>query len=115
MSWTRATWFFWHRPLSPLARSAIGSPAVRRQKWRTLFLRRSGNQFLEARIFAQWLKHRIQPEQCRSERRVRGQRRLARDRKQPFSCGYGAIGITGRGRHPRQEVAPPRTRPREFV
>src|SRR5882724_819199 len=31
-----------------------------------------GNQFLETLVFALWLKHWIQPDQRRSERRVRG-------------------------------------------
>ena len=34
---------------------------------RTLFWRGRGNQFLEARIVAQWIKHWIQPEQRRVE------------------------------------------------
>jgi len=55
---------------------------IRRAVVRTLFCRGSGNQFLEARIVAQWIKHRIQPEQRGSERRVCGQRRFVRDRKQ---------------------------------
>src|SRR5438128_9334677 len=49
---------------------------------RSLFLRGGGNQFLEARIFAEWIKHWIHPEQRRSDRRGCGQRRLIRDRKQ---------------------------------
>jgi hypothetical protein len=33
-----------------------------------LFQRGGGNQFLKTRIVPQWLKHWIQPEQCRSKR-----------------------------------------------
>ena len=48
----------------------------------SLFWRGGGNQFFEARIVAQWLKHWIESEQCRSERRVCRQRSFVRDRKQ---------------------------------
>src|SRR5437016_2338411 len=58
--------------------------AARRRPWRTLFWRGGANEPLEARIFAQWLEHRVQPEQRRSERRVRGKRRFVWDRKQLF-------------------------------
>jgi len=44
--------------------------------WRNPFWRGQSNQFLEARIFAQWVEHWIQSEQRRSEWRVRCQSRL---------------------------------------
>src|SRR5437762_5664190 len=40
-----------------------------------------GNQFLEPRVFAQWFKHWIEPQQGRSERRVCRQRPFIWDRK----------------------------------
>jgi hypothetical protein len=49
----------------------IGGATARQQPWPTLFLHRGGNQFLETRILAQWFKHWFEPEQRRSERRVR--------------------------------------------
>jgi hypothetical protein len=62
-----------------------GATAASSRPWRTLFCRGRGNQFLEARIFAQWLKHRIQPEQRRSERRVCGQGRASYGIERSFS------------------------------
>src|SRR5262249_23659517 len=50
--------------------------------WQTLFWRGGRNQFLKARILAEWLKHWIEAEQRRSERRICGQRGFVRDRKQ---------------------------------
>jgi len=47
-----------------------------------LFWQGGGDEFLEARIVAQWIEHWIEPEQRRSERRICGQGRLVWDRKQ---------------------------------
>ena len=75
----------------------------------SLFWRGEGNQFLEARVVAQWLKHWIESEQCRGERRVCGQRRLVRDRKQLGQGRDGAVGVADAGRHPGEDVERPGT------
>src|SRR6266513_4640664 len=80
-----------------------------------LFWRGGGDQFLEARIVAQWIKHWIEPEQRRSERRVCSQGRLVRDRKQLLYGGDGAILVTDAGRHPGEDVERPGTSQRVFL
>ncbi|PYK72888.1 MAG: hypothetical protein DME44_03145 [Verrucomicrobia bacterium] len=62
----RATREQWPGNLRDLAIVVLGS-AARGQSWLSLFWRGGGNQFLEARIVAQWIKHWIQLEQRRVE------------------------------------------------
>src|SRR5947207_15673808 len=56
----------WAANFCTLAIIVLGS-AARRQSWLSPFWRGGGNQFLEARIAAQWIKHWIQLEQRRGE------------------------------------------------
>src|SRR6266516_42113 len=82
---------------------------------RSLFLRGGANQFLEARIFAEWVKHWIEPQQGGSERRVCGQGRLVWDRKQLGQGGDSAVRIADASRDPGEDVQRPRTRQRVFL
>src|SRR5215510_323557 len=80
-----------------------------------LFRCGGSNQLLKARILAEGTKHWIQPEQRRSQRRVGGQRRFVRDRKQLSQRGDRSIDIADASCHAREDFQWPGTCKRIFL